>query len=113
MKRDIALWITILAGPILWLCAFLANFALAPYACIFQSKAAVIGVWLAGIILALSSAFYAHRLWREVGPNWQIQESGVIPRSRAMSIAGMSLSVGFALIMLAQAIPAVVLEACE
>jgi hypothetical protein len=113
MKRDLALWITVLAGPVLWLCAFLADFALHPFACIFQSKLALLGVYLAGIVLSLVSAFWAHRLWREVGPNFEVQDSGAIPRSRAMSIAGMAFGVGFAMVMFAQLIPILLLGACE
>ena len=113
MKRDLALWITVLAGPVLWLCAFEANFALAPYACIFQSKAALIGVWLTGIVLSLISALWARSLWHAVGANFEMQEGGATARSRAMSIAGMALSTGFALVMIAQAIPVFLLGDCE
>ena len=113
MKRDFALWITVLAGPVLWICAFLANFSLHYYACIFQSKLALLAVYFAGIILSLASAFWAHRMWREVGPNFEVQESGPIPRSRAMSIAGMVFGLAFAMIMLAQTIPVVFLEVCD
>jgi hypothetical protein len=113
MKRDVALWMTVLAGPILWLCAFQASFALAPYACIFQSKLALASVWLCGILLSLLSALWAWRLWHHTGANYEIQDHGVIPRSRAMSIAGMTLSFGFAVIMLAQLIPVMVLGSCE
>jgi hypothetical protein len=113
MKRDLVLWITILAGPILWLCAFEANFALAPFACIFQSKLALIGVWTAGIVLSLISALRARSIWREVGANFELQEAGSATRTRAMSIGGMALSAGFALVMVAQLIPVLMLGVCE
>jgi hypothetical protein len=113
MNRDLALWIVILAGPVLWLCAFEANFALAPWACTFQNKLALESVWIAGVLLCCGSALWAWALWRSIGGGWGAHEAGVVSRSRMMAIAGIVLSASFALVMVAQAIPVFMLGACE
>src|SRR5207302_7538129 len=52
MSRNAALWTGVLAGPIIWLLSFEANFALAPWACIFQAKLALYIVSILALVLA-------------------------------------------------------------
>jgi hypothetical protein len=113
MNRDLALWIVILAGPIVWLCSFEAIFALAPWACVFQAKVALYLVSLAALLLCGASGIYAWRMWKELGHNWNTDGSGAVNRGRAMAIAGIVLSAGCSIIVIAQAIPEVILGACE
>lgn len=113
MNRNLALWIGVLGGPITWLCSFEARFALAPWACTFQSKAALFAVALAALALCAASASLAWREWRAVGEQGPSSEGGALPRSAFMAIGGIVLSAGCFMIVLAQAIPEVVLGACE
>ena len=113
MKRDFALWIGVLAGPVVWLCSFEANYALAPWACIFQAKLALYLVSLAALLLCAGSGMMAWRQWIELGREWPGGEGGTLPRSRIMAIGGVLLSAMFFLVILAQAIPEVLLEACQ
>jgi hypothetical protein len=113
MKRNLALWTGVLAGPIVWLLSFEANYALAPWACIFQTKLALYLVSLAALILCAGSGIIAWRQWIELGKEWPGTGGGAIPRSRIMAVGGVLLSAMFFLVILAQAIPAVLLEACE
>jgi hypothetical protein len=55
MTRDFALWIGILAGPIVWLVSFEASFALVPWACLFQAKLALYSVRILALALAAGS----------------------------------------------------------
>lgn len=113
MKRDLALWTGVLAGPIVWLLSFEANYALAPWACIFQAKLALYLVSIAALILCAGSGMVAWRQWTELGREWPGTGGGALPRSRIMAIGGVLLSAMFFLVILAQAIPPVLLDACE
>ena len=112
MKQTLILWCVILAGPIVWLISFEAIFALAPWACIFQNKLALYLISLVALVLAAVSGFVAFREWKtlrkEAAP---IDDS--LPRSQSMALGGILMSGMFFLVILAQAIPAVVLSACE
>jgi hypothetical protein len=113
MKRDLALWVSVLAGPLLWLMSFQANFALAPWACTFQDKLALYMVSLAAFILSACSALLAWRQWTALGREWAGEGSGPVPRGRIMAIGGVVLSSASCLIILAQAIPELMLKSCE
>lgn len=113
MNRNLALWIGVLGGPICWLTSFEARFALAPWACAFQSKLALFGVAIAALIACAASGGIAWRQWKALGEQGPSGEGGAIPRSTFMAIGGMVLSAGCFLITFAQMVPEIVLGACE
>jgi hypothetical protein len=113
MKRDLALWIGILAGPIVWLLSLEANFALVPWACVFQAKLALHIVSIVALILAASAGVLAWRQWKNLGKEWPGSGGGALPRSRVMAVGGVLMSAMFFLVILAQAMPTVLLSACE
>jgi hypothetical protein len=113
MARDLALWTSLLAGPIVWLVSFEANFALAPWACITQGKVALYAVSIIALVLSAGSGLLAWREWAELGKESPGDSEGTLPRSRIMAIGGVLFSVLFFLVILAQAIPEVMLKACD
>jgi hypothetical protein len=113
MKRDVILWTGVLAGPIVWLFSFEANYALAPWACTFQAKIGLYLVSLAALVLCALSGTLAWREWTALGKQWPGGVGGSEARSRIMAIGGVLMSAMFFLVVLAQAIPSVVLQACE
>lgn len=113
MKRDLALWISVLAGPVVWLVSFEANYALAPWACTFQAKIGLYLVSVAALILCGASGMLAWRQWVELGKQWPGSEGGSLARERILAVGGVLLSGMFFVVVLAQAIPEVLLEACE
>jgi hypothetical protein len=113
MNRDFALWTGILAGPIIWLLSFEANFALVPWACEFQAKLALYVVRLIAIVLAASSFALAWRLWKELGKEWPGQAGGALARSRVMAGSGVLMSAMFFVVIVAQSVPELILGACE
>ena len=113
MKRDLALWISILAGPLLWLMSFEALFALAPWACTFQDKLALYMVSLAAFLLSGASALLGWRQWTALGREWAGEGAGPVARGRIMAIGGIVLSSGSCLIIIAQAIPELILRSCD
>jgi hypothetical protein len=113
MTRDLALWTGILAGPIVWLISFEANYALNPWACIFETKLALYIVSLVALIISAASGLLAWRQWKELGAEWPGEAGGTLARSRIMAISGVLLSAMFSLVIVAQAIPEIFLEACQ
>lgn len=113
MNRNLALWLGVLGGPITWLCSFEARFALAPWACTFQSKAALFGVAFAALVLCAASWSLAWREWKALGEHGPSSEGGALPRGTFMAIGGIVLSAGCFMIVLAQSIPEFVLGVCE
>lgn len=113
MTRDFALWTGILAGPIVWLVSFEATFALVPWACLFQAKLALYIVRILALALAAGSGVLAWRQWSDLGKQQPGEGAGALPRSRIMALGGVLLSSLFFIIILAQAIPELVLRACE
>lgn len=112
MNRNLALWIGVLGGPIIWLTSFEARFALAPWACTFQNKWALYGVAIAALILCLGCALISFREWRSVGAQEPTPDAGPVPRSNFLAILGIVTSCGTAMIVVAQSIPEFMLGAC-
>ncbi len=112
-NRDLALWTGVLAGPIVWLISFEANFALVPWACIWQGKLALYLVSLVAFLLSAAAGFLAWRQWTELGREVDPRGGDALSRSRIMAFGGIILSALACLIILAQAVPELVLGACE
>ena len=113
MSRSLALWAGVLTGPIAWLCSFEARFALAPWACTFQSKAVLFGIAVAALIVCGGSAFLAWREWKALGQHGPTADASSDARATFMAIGGMAVSLGCCMIVIAQTIPEIVLGACE
>ena len=112
-RRDVTLWTSVLAAPVIWFCTFEANFAWAPWTCIFQVKMALYLVSLAGLLLCAGSASIAWSQWKQLGVEWPGDAAGSIPRGRFMALGAVAINAFCFLVILAQAIPEVVLGACE
>lgn len=113
MNQELALWTGVLGGPIAWLCAFEARFALAPLACTSQSKLWLYVVAVLAMLLCAGSALLSWNQWKALGAQGPSGEGGTHPRRSFMAIGGVVLGAGCFLITVAQAIPEVVLGACQ
>jgi hypothetical protein len=113
MNRNVALWISVLGGPIIWLCSFEARFALVPWACVFQNKWALHGVAITALILCAGCAALGWREWKALGEGGPTPDAGALPRSNFIAILGIAISCGCGMIVIAQAIPEIVLGACQ
>ena len=112
-RRDLLLWIVDLAPPLIWLLCFEANFALAPWACVFQAKIALYAVSLVALLLETVNASVAWSQWKATGRAWPDDAPGPLPRARIMALCGVAFSGAFSMIIVAQMIPSLVLGACE
>jgi hypothetical protein len=113
MSKNLALWTGVLAGPIVWLFSFEAKFALAPWACTFQSEAALYSIAIAALILCAASIALSWHEWRTLGAQSHNEAEGATFRSNFMAIGGIVLSAGFFVVVLAQWFPDLMLRACE
>jgi hypothetical protein len=112
-SRAFALWTGILIGPIAWLISFEINFALAPWACVAQQKMALYVVSLVALVMSAFGGLLAWREWKQLDSALPGEGGGAIPRSRIMALGGMLLSAMFCLVIIAQAVPELMLGACE
>jgi hypothetical protein len=106
-------WIGVFGGPLVWLVFLQLNYMLAPSACLSQNKTMLGIVTVIALFGTMASAFAAWRAWHQTGATVQTEEGGVIGRSRFMALSGIGLSVLFALVVLASAIPIIFLGACD
>lgn len=113
LRRDTLLWAGVLVGPLVWLTSFLANFALAPWACAFRWKPALFGVSIAALVITAASGLLAYREWRRVGLEPPGEAGDEISRARGMALGGVLLSSISLLIIVSQTIVEIVLGACD
>ena len=113
VSRDFALWIGILAGPIIWLASFQALFALNPWACIFQTKLALYIVSIVAFCASAAAGLLAWNQWNQLGREADPQGGDTLSRMRIMAFSGVLVSSFSCLIILAQSIAELVLGACQ
>jgi hypothetical protein len=113
MSRDLVLWTGVFGGPFVWLLSFEARFALNSWACTFQTKMALYIVSVVAFLLSLACCLIAWREWTVLGRESDPRGGDKLSRSRIMAFGGVVLSGLACLIIVAQAIPEVVLGACQ
>lgn len=110
-----ALWIGILAGPVVWLAVLEASYVLSYAACESEHTWFLHGANIFSILLVAGAGWLA---WRS-GP--APAQGPLTPRgtpemretrARWMSTAGVALSLWFILVILAMEIPVLVLQPC-
>jgi cytochrome c biogenesis factor len=70
-------------------------------------------VSLFALLVEVASGVLAWWQWKKSGREWVTHAAGPLYRERFMAIGGLVLSAGFATVVIAQSIPALVLGACE
>ena len=111
--RDLILWLTVLAGPIFWLCSFQAKFSWNTWSCASQTKSPLLLFALIAFLLTAGAGLAAWRVWRTLEKRPLDESADPLARSRFMAIGAMTFSVGFCLVILAQAIPDLILDPCQ
>jgi hypothetical protein len=91
----------------------LANFALAPWACVWGWKPAEFVVALVALMITIGAGLISWKNWRGVGIEMPGETGGVVARDRSLGLAGVLLNGMFVLVIIAQAIPNMVLRACD
>jgi hypothetical protein len=102
VRRDAALWLGALGGPIAWLIDLQIRYAVVQYVCNNHAPWLMWVVTVGALALAVIAALvaFAHR-------------ASDIKRVRFMALAGGAISTLFALAIIAMAIPDLFLRACD
>jgi hypothetical protein len=111
--RDLLLWIGVLAGPVLWLFSFEAKLYWNTWTCASQTKAAPFLIASAAFLLTAGAGLLAWRQWKELGKQASGDAGDALARSRLMALGGLVFSAGFCMVIVAQAIPDMLLEVCQ
>lgn len=107
------LWYGIMIGPLAWKLQLMVNYALVPYACFHEMSILIHLASLLTVALALTGAAVALTSWGVVGRGLETENGGAEGRSRFMALAGLLSSGFFALIILGQWLPNLVLSPCD
>ncbi len=107
-----ALWFGVLAGPMAWSLQFQASYALTPYVCESHLVILLYGVSVAALGFCTLGSLTAYRVWVKAGREHHAAGPGVVGRSRLMALAGLGSSAFFLLVILAQALPIVLIDPC-
>jgi hypothetical protein len=99
-----------LASPLIWFASQGAGFALAPVTCMAQSNAGLWFVSVIALLLVCGSGYAAWMQWSRTGET-DPPASEAMPRW--LAISGVVLAGGFFIVIVAQAIPTLILHGCE
>ena len=110
-----ALWAALLAGPVVWLLQFQTNYTLVPVLCRGGAhNFALHAVFVVALLLVASAGLLAWRNFRAARNTEEgTDESGVLPRTRFMSLLGLCVTGIFFVVILAQWIASWVFGPCQ
>ncbi len=112
-RREVLLWLPILAGPLGWVLAELVSYSLAPTACWQGSRLLLAAVTPAALLIALSGAVFARVRMRREPAISTVSGEARGSRARFLAIAGFWLCLSFAVAILATGLPVLILEVCD
>jgi hypothetical protein len=107
-NRDLILWIALLASPAAWFINLETNYALASWSCLSQWRVVIFLVSAATFAIAAGSGVVAWRRWRQLTGGGPADS-----RARGMAVGGAVLGSMFAVVIIAQAIPSLLLAGCQ
>ncbi|HUQ80534.1 MAG TPA: hypothetical protein VM076_05345 [Gemmatimonadaceae bacterium] len=109
---DLALWTSVLSGPLVFLLNLEVAYIMVDWACNTGHDWAVHVVHLVSLALAVAGVLLGIALWRRVGGGWPDTAGGSTSRARLLAVVGTLGSLLFAVSILAQWIPVMVLGTC-
>lgn len=112
-RSDVLLWIPVLAGPIAWALTEQLSYMLTPTACWTRSHWILYLVPLCTLAIVLGCAFFAHGRWKRQPEGSTERGDPRESRARFLALAGFWLCVSFAVVILAEAVPNLVLRVCD
>jgi hypothetical protein len=112
-SRDRALWFSVLAGPFAWALTEQLSYMLTPTACWTGSHFILYLVPLGALLIVLAGAAVARSRWRRAPEGSTERGYPEDSRIRFMAVAGFWLCVSFAVVILAETVPNLVLRVCD
>jgi hypothetical protein len=100
-----------LAAPAAWLVQLEANYALVPWACAHHNRSVFLLVSLAALAVAVIGGVFAWKGWPHPAP--LTGEPMGVEGPRILFLLGVVMSLSFTVVVIASAVPALVLSPCE
>lgn len=111
--QGLALWIAWLAGPLAWAIHLSVSYMIVSWVCA-TGHHVVLHVLTAGTFLMTTGGFLlAWRLWRAGDFRWPDEGGTRLARMQFMAVSGVVLSVLFAMMILMEGVPSLLLDACR
>jgi hypothetical protein len=108
-----ALWLLVVAAPVIVAAEMQANFVLVRQACSMQRNIVLYAVTVVAMVLTIATALVATSIWRRAGAEWPTEASDVASRVRFISVLGILSSAMSFLVILAQGIATVHFDPCQ
>ena len=108
-----ALWVLVIAAPVIVAAEMQANFVLVNQACSMQRNIALYAVIVVAMLLTIATAMIAISIWRRVGAVWPADAADVASRIRFIAVLGILISAMSFLVILAQGIATVHFDPCQ
>jgi predicted lysophospholipase L1 biosynthesis ABC-type transport system permease subunit len=96
-----------LASPLIWFANHVAQFALAPLACVWHSNVVLWSVAAAALLVDAGCGVVAWSAWQKRAGE------DTAPMPPWLALSGVILSAGFFVVIAAQTIPILMLAGCE
>jgi hypothetical protein len=109
---DLALWASVLSGPVVFLLNLETSYVMVDWACNTGNEWALHVAHLVSLVLVLAGTLLGVALWRRAGGQWPDTGGGPDSRARLLAALGTLGGVTFAVSIVAQWIPVIVLGAC-
>jgi hypothetical protein len=109
---DVALWTSVLTGPIVFLLNLQVNYTMVDWACNTGNDWSLHVAHAVALLISAASALLGRALWTRIGVGWPDTRAGSESRSRLLAVLGMIGGAGFAVSILAQWITVMVLGTC-
>ncbi|HKP83688.1 MAG TPA: hypothetical protein VJT69_16855 [Pyrinomonadaceae bacterium] len=108
-----ALWLLVVAAPVIVAIEMQTNFVLVREACSAQRNVALYAVIVVAIVLTVTTALIALALWRVEGIIWPTESTELSARIRFIAVLGMLSSGMSLLVIVAQGIATVLFNPCQ
>jgi hypothetical protein len=109
---DVALWTSVLTGPIVFLLNLEVSYVMVDWACSTGNGWPLHVAHAVALLISVAAALLGRALWTRIGGGWPDTMAGSESRSRLLAALGTLGGAGFAISILAQWIPVLVLGAC-
>ena len=108
-----ALWVGVLAGPLAFLLQLQINYALVPWACTTGRTFVLHLVSCVALLMVSITAVIAWRIRGRIKREKRDESASSVSRPQFMAEMGLSTSILFLLIIIAQEIPNIVMHPCQ
>jgi hypothetical protein len=112
-RFDARLWASLLAGPLAWILDFQTSYTIVSFADEKQHTAVLLVLTAVAVGVALGGAALANSVRKGLETDEGRRPSPIPERTRFMARAGLGLSLAFAFIILAHAVPKILLRQGE